>query len=143
MDLGSIARKVADRLSASNPGRLVEFFLSDDLFAYGDDHLLTVMIENLLDNAWKFTEGREKAVVEFDLEQKEGEKVFFIKDNGSGFDMTYVDKLFKPFQRLHQADEFAGTGIGLATVKRIIDRHGGRVWIEGETGKGAVVYFTL
>lgn len=143
VDLSAVARKIVDRLRASHPGRQVEFVLADGLLAFGDEHLVTVMIENLLGNAWKFTEKREKALIEFGTERREGEKIFFVKDNGAGFDMAYVDKLFKPFQRLHKIDEFSGTGIGLATVKRIIDRHGGRVWIEGELGKGTAVYFTL
>ena len=143
VDLTVIARRIADRLRASSPDRQADFVLADGLVAFGDERLLTVVIENLLGNAWKFTEKREKAVIEFGVEQRGDEKVFFIEDNGSGFDMTYVDKLFKPFQRLHQPEEFPGTGIGLATVKRIIDRHGGRVWIEGEIDKGTTVYFTL
>ena len=143
VDLTVIARRIADRLWASHPERKVEFVLADGLVAFGDERLLTVVIENLLGNAWKFTEKREQPVIRFCVDERGKEKVFSIEDNGSGFDMTYVDKLFKPFQRLHQPDEFPGTGIGLATVKRIIDRHGGRVWIEGELGKGTAVYFTL
>lgn len=143
VNLRAMAGKIAERLRASQPTRVVEFVFSDDLFAFGDERLLMIMIENLLGNAWKFTEKRAKAVIEFGVEHRGDGRVFFIRDNGSGFDMTYVDKLFKPFQRLHQVEEFPGTGIGLATVKRIIDRHGGRVWIEGEAEKGASVYFTL
>jgi signal transduction histidine kinase len=143
LDMSAIARQTAERLRVSHPGRQAEFVLAEGLFAFGDERLLTVVIENLLGNAWKFTEKRGKATIEFGQERHEGEKIFFIKDNGAGFDMTYADKLFKPFQRLHKTDEFPGMGIGLATVKRIIDRHGGRVWIEGVTGKGATVYFTL
>ncbi len=143
LDLSAIARRAVERLGASHPGRQAKFVLPEGLSAFGDERLLTVVIENLLGNAWKFTEKREKAMIEFGLEQRGEEKIFFVKDNGAGFDMTYADKLFKPFQRLHKTEEFPGTGIGLATVKRIIDRHGGRVWIEGETGKGTTVYFTL
>jgi len=143
VDLTSVAQKCAERLRASHPGRLADFVLADGLFTFGDEDLLTVMMENLLGNAWKFTGRRGKAVIEFGMERRANGTIFFIRDNGSGFDMTYVDKLFKPFQRLHQTEDFPGTGIGLAIVKRIVDRHGGRVWIEGQPEKGAVVYFTL
>jgi light-regulated signal transduction histidine kinase (bacteriophytochrome) len=143
VELTDIARKIADRLRASHPDRQADFVLAEGLVAFGDEGLLTVVIENLLGNAWKFTEKRGEAVIQFGVEQRGDERVFFIEDNGSGFDMTYVDKLFKPFQRLHQPEEFPGTGIGLATVKRIIDRHGGRVWIKGEIDRGTAVYFTL
>ncbi len=143
VNLRTIAGKIAERLRSSQPGRIVEFVFADGLFTFGDERLLTVVIENLLGNAWKFTEKRERAVIEFGMEPQPDGKLFFVRDNGSGFDMAYADKLFKPFQRLHRAEEFPGTGIGLATVKRIIDRHGGRVWIEGEPERGAVVYFCV
>ncbi len=143
VNLKTIAEKVIERFRASHPKRVAEFVLADDLFVLGDERLLTAMMENLLGNAWKFTEKREKAIIEFGVLNNRDGRVFFIRDNGSGFDMTYVDKLFKPFQRLHQADEFPGTGIGLATVKRIVERHGGSVWIEGEIEKGTVVYFRV
>ncbi len=143
VDLSAIARKVFDNLAALNPARQVETVIADGLKVSGDARLLTIALENLLGNAWKFTERRDKAVIEFGVDYCDDERVFFIKDNGAGFDMTYVGKLFNPFQRLHKAEEFQGTGIGLATVKRIIDRHGGRVWIAGEVGTGTVVYFTL
>jgi light-regulated signal transduction histidine kinase (bacteriophytochrome) len=97
----------------------------------------------LLDNAWKFTGKHDKARIEFGVTQVNNEKAFFIRDDGAGFDMKYVDKLFGPFQRLHKADKFSGTGIGLATVQRIVIRHGGRVWVEAEIEKGATFYFTL
>jgi light-regulated signal transduction histidine kinase (bacteriophytochrome) len=101
------------------------------------------VIENLLGNAWKFTAGRDPARIEFGVEDIEGKPVYFVRDNGAGFDMAYAHQLFKAFSRLHHQDEFTGTGIGLATVYRIIHRHGGRVWAKGEVGKGATFYFTL
>jgi light-regulated signal transduction histidine kinase (bacteriophytochrome) len=100
-------------------------------------------LENLLGNAWKFTSKVQSAVVEFGAEDRDGVTVYFVRDNGSGFDMKYADKLFSPFQRLHSEAEFPGTGIGLATVHRIVDRHGGRVWASGAVGEGATVSFTI
>jgi len=148
VDLSLLTGKIVDRLKKTHPERQAEVIISEGVFASGDEHLLTVVLENLLGNAWKFTERQEKAVIEFGVKEEIGHispirPVYFVKDNGIGFDMTFVDKLFNPFQRLHKIDEFPGTGIGLATVKRIINRHGGDVWIEGEMGKGTTVYFTL
>jgi PAS domain S-box-containing protein len=143
VNLSNIAGKIAARWAKEQPERRVRFAISEGVGAQGDEHLLTVAFENLLANAWKFTEKQDQPLIEFKAEQRNGETVFLVKDNGVGFDMTYVDKLFNPFQRLHREDEFTGTGIGLATVKRVIKRHGGRVWIEGAVGEGATVYFTL
>jgi len=114
-----------------------------DLKTRGDNHLLQVLLENLLSNAWKFTSKHSQARIEFGTTHIKGEQTFFVRDNGAGFDMTYVDKLFTPFQRLHSDREFPGTGIGLATVQRIINRHNGRIWAEAEIEKGATFYFTL
>ena len=102
-----------------------------------------VVVDNLIRNAWKFTSKHATARIELGKQQQNGETVFFVKDDGAGFDMKYADKLFLPFQRLHSIGDFEGTGIGLATVRRIIQRHGGRIWAEGEVEKGATVYFTL
>ncbi len=142
VDLSATAVKIAAHLRESNPGG-TEFVISEGLSATGDERLLTVVIENLFSNAWKFSEKATAPVVEFGTVEIGGERAYFVRDNGAGFDMTYADKLFNPFQRLHKTSEFAGTGIGLATVKRIVNRHGGRVWIESEVGKGTTVYFTL
>jgi light-regulated signal transduction histidine kinase (bacteriophytochrome) len=101
------------------------------------------MLENLLGNAWKFTEKNPRSRIEFGVTQKEGQKVYFVRDDGAGFDMAYADKLFVPFQRLHSASEFSGNGIGLTIASRIIDRHGGRMWAVGQVEKGATFYFTL
>jgi len=143
VDLSAIGRDVAGRLAESSPERPAEFVIADGLAAYGDARLLTVALENLFSNAWKFSEKAARSVIEFGVTHRDNDEVFYVKDNGVGFDMVYAGKLFNPFQRLHRIEEFTGTGIGLATVKRIINRHGGLVWIEGEVGKGATVYFTL
>jgi signal transduction histidine kinase len=142
VDLSATAAKIAAQLRESNPG-VTKFVISEGLSATGDERLLTVVVENLFSNAWKFSEKMTAPVVEFGTVEIGGERAYFVRDNGAGFDMTYADKLFNPFQRLHKTSEFAGTGIGLATVKRIVNRHGGRVWIESEVGKGTMVYFTL
>jgi len=143
VNLTRIARFVIDELQKSQPQRHVEIRIADGLEETADSRLMRIVLENLLGNAWKFTEKQAKAVIEFGCTKEGKKKVYFIRDNGVGFDMAYADKLFAPFQRLHTEDEFPGTGIGLATVRRIIHRHGGKVWTEGKTGKGATFYFSL
>lgn len=142
-DLSMLARQIAEDLKNAEPERRVEFVIADGLIALGDMRLLGILLENLLGNAWKYSARQPRAVIEFGLTQRDGAAAFFVRDNGVGFDMAYVGKLFKPFQRLHSIEDFPGTGIGLALVQRIIQRHTGRVWAEGEVGKGAVFYFTL
>lgn len=137
------AWKIAQSLAESSPERRVKFRIADGLFAECDGHLFSIVLQNLLGNAWKFTQKNAHAVIEFGVLPDADETVYFVGDNGAGFDMAYAGKLFNPFQRVHKADEFPGTGIGLATVKRIVDRHGGRIWMEGWVGKGATVYFTM
>lgn len=141
-DLSSIARNVAERLARAAPDRQVELLVVDQLVAKCDDHLLTIVFENLIGNAWKFTGKRSDARIEIGA-TGQNPCTYFVRDNGAGFDMSYAAKLFGVFQRLHSAAEFEGTGIGLATVQRIIRRHGGRIWAEGEVGCGATFFFTL
>jgi signal transduction histidine kinase len=145
VDLVSLAKEIIEVLRAAEPERNVEFVAGGDIKAYGDVSLLKVALENLLGNAWKFTEREEEARIEFGVGRRPGlpVPVYFVRDNGAGFDQAYSDKLFGAFQRLHGQDEFEGTGIGLATVARIIHRHGGRVWAEGQVGEGATFFFTL
>lgn len=143
VDLSELAHDVASQLRINEPGRRVTFTIVDGLKADGDSRLLRVVLENLIGNAWKYTGKREDAKIEFGALELEGKPVYFVRDNGAGFDMAEADRLFAPFQRLHDKEEFEGSGIGLATVRRIIERHGGRVWAEGEPGKGATFYFTL
>jgi two-component system, NtrC family, sensor kinase len=143
VDLGLLATSVATQLRATQPERHVEFIIPEGVEVMGDPRLLHALLENLLGNAWKFTRERTRAIIELGVLDHAGSPVYSIRDNGAGFDMAHASKLFAPFQRLHAASEFAGTGIGLATVKRIVDRHGGRVWAEGEVDRGAAVHFTL
>jgi two-component system sensor histidine kinase/response regulator len=143
VNLSVITQTIAEELQRSEPGRRVEFLITQGMVVNGDKGLLKVALENLLGNAWKFTGKRSGARISFGVtENKEG-KVYYVRDNGSGFDMTYMNRLFGAFQRLHSASEFPGTGVGLATVQRVVHRHGGQIWAEGEVGKGAVFYFTL
>jgi signal transduction histidine kinase len=139
-DLSAIVRSVAGRL-AQSADHQVELVVPDGLIADGDDGLLTIAFENLLSNAWKFTRMRAKPHIEVGL--CDDERTYFVRDNGAGFDMAYASKLFGMFQRLHSANEFEGTGIGLATVQRIVRRHGGRISAEGAVGRGATFFFTL
>jgi PAS domain S-box-containing protein len=142
-NLSVLAEEIANRLQEIQPERRVKFAIEKDVIANGDPQLLRVLLENLLGNAWKFTGKKSQAKIEFSTERNNGKKAYFIRDNGAGFDMTYANKLFGAFQRLHEATEFPGTGIGLATVQRIINRHGGSIWAEGAVGKGATFHFTL
>lgn len=141
--LGELARSVAERLKAEEPDRNVELRLAPGLMTIGDPRLLRVALENLLGNAWKFTRARAPAIIELGCMRKEGVVVFYVRDNGVGFDPAFAGKLFGVFQRLHTQGEFEGNGIGLATVQRIIRRHHGRIWAEGAVGEGATFYFTL
>jgi PAS domain S-box-containing protein len=143
VDLSELARATAERLRTSQPERNVEFLIAKGLTGTGDDRLLGVVLENLLGNAWKFSRDTPKACIEFGCSRESGQSIFFVRDNGAGFDMAFASKLFGVFQRLHTSNEFEGTGIGLATVQRIIGRHGGRIWAEAKVGEGATFYFTL
>jgi len=143
IDLTALAKTVVAELQGREPQRHVELQIADGLVADGDPGLLRVVLDNLLSNAWKYTAKQPAAKIEFGLEGENGGRGFFIRDNGAGFDMQYAGKLFAPFQRLHGVREFPGTGVGLATVQRIIRRHGGRVWAEAEVNKGATFHFTV
>jgi light-regulated signal transduction histidine kinase (bacteriophytochrome) len=143
VDLSVLARSVAARLEHTQPDRHVELAIQEGLVAEADAALLEVVLENLIGNAWKFTMKRPVARIEFGAQRSGPPLVYFVRDNGAGFDMAYANKLFGVFQRLHAAHEFEGTGIGLATVQRIVRRHGGHVRAEGAVGQGATVYFTL
>jgi two-component system sensor histidine kinase/response regulator len=143
IDLSKMAAKTAEKLRMTKPERRVKFRIIDGIMANGDRNLLQMVLDNLFDNAWKHTVKREEAFIEFGFTEVEGKVAYFVRDNGTGFDMAYADKLFKPFQSLPGTEEFRVEGIGLATVERIIRRHGGRVWAEGEPGKGATFYFSI
>ncbi len=143
VDLSALAGRVADGLRAAHPGRAVEVVLEPGLRADGDADLLRVALENLLGNAWKYTGRHATARIEFGSLPHGGGKAYYVRDDGAGFDPAYADKLFQPFQRLHRPDEFEGHGIGLATVQRVVHRHGGRVWAEGAVERGATFFFTL
>ena len=143
VDLTELAKSTAAEIGRGQPERKVECKIAEGLVARGDRRLLGVVLENLLRNAWKFTRHRAIAHIEFGSKQQNGTRLFYLRDDGAGFDMAYSEKLFGAFQRLHSTNDFEGMGIGLATVARIVRRHGGRVWAEGETDKGATFYFTL
>jgi two-component system NtrC family sensor kinase len=143
IDLSGIASGVAEGLKKKDPDREVQWCIEDQLLVEADSGLMRVVLDNLLGNAWKFTAKVSAARIEVGTEQQEGVTVFFVRDNGAGFNMDYAKKLFSPFQRLHTESEFAGTGIGLATVHRIVDRHGGRIWADSAVDHGATFYFTI
>jgi PAS domain S-box-containing protein len=143
VNISSLVHEIATVLKQINPDRHADFRISEGIGAYADANLLRVVLDNLLGNAWKYTEMRENAVIEFGMLDIDGLPAYYIRDNGSGFDKSDADKIFLPFQRLPRTEKYIGFGIGLATVERIIRRHGGKVWAEGEQDKGATFYFTL
>jgi light-regulated signal transduction histidine kinase (bacteriophytochrome) len=144
VDVSGMCRAIGEELAASDPGRRVELFVEAGMTARGDPQWLRQAFENLLGNAWKFTSKTPRPQIAVGaLPDRSGEIVYYVRDNGAGFAMARADKLFAAFQRLHTADEFPGTGVGLAIVRRIIHRHGGRIWAEAEVGKGATFFFTL
>ncbi|HNP59896.1 MAG TPA: ATP-binding protein [Nitrospirales bacterium] len=142
-DMSAVVRGILDDLQKVEPDRQVECIVANDVFATADPQLLRAVLENLLGNAWKFTQQQAHPRIEFGYGQYKGQAAYFVTDNGAGFDMTYVHKLFGAFQRLHAYTEYPGVGVGLATVHRIIQRHGGQIWAEGVVGKGATFHFTL
>jgi light-regulated signal transduction histidine kinase (bacteriophytochrome) len=144
VDLSVLAQAIVEALRQAEPARQVKFDITPQVTVKADAQLMRVALENLLGNAWKFTAKHPRACIEFGvLLQPDGQPAYLVRDDGAGFDMAYVDKLFGAFQRLHTPAEFSGTGIGLATVQRIIHRHGGHIWAEGAVDKGATFYFTL
>jgi signal transduction histidine kinase len=143
IDLSAMAAEVATELRAAHPDRDVAFRVEPDVAGEGDARLLRVVLHNLIGNGWKYTGKCTEPRVEFGARSENGARVYFVRDNGAGFDMRYADKLFGEFQRLHAQDEFEGTGVGLATARRIVNRHGGRIWAESAVGEGATFYFTL
>jgi light-regulated signal transduction histidine kinase (bacteriophytochrome) len=143
VDLSALASRVMNELHAAAPDRETTFSVQPGLMAHGDAGLLRVAIENLLGNAWKFSRNKKPSRIEFGASETGGETTFFVRDNGVGFEMKYVNKLFGPFERLHSSSEYEGHGIGLATVQRIIHRHGGKAWAQSAPNQGAIFYFTL
>jgi PAS domain S-box-containing protein len=143
VNFSALAQEIAAEMQMQTPQRQVEFEITDNLVANGDGDLIKIALENLINNAFKFTSQRPVAYIHVGQLDQQGESIFYIRDNGAGFSMEYANKLFAPFQRLHGEKEFPGTGIGLATVKRIINRHGGRIWAEAAVNQGATFYFTL
>jgi len=149
VDLSAIALEISAELTRSDPGRLVDFVIDKTPEVLADAGLVRIVLDNLLRNSWKYTSHHPRACIEFgvkqtfDAKQTAGGPVFFVRDDGAGFDPTHADRLFQPFQRLHGKSDFPGTGIGLATVQRILSRHGGSIWAEGAVEKGATFYFDL
>jgi signal transduction histidine kinase len=143
VDLGAMAKQIVADLSEQQPERNLEVRIADPLFADADADLIRIALTNLLSNAFKFTANQPAPRIDFASEKQGDEVVYYVRDNGAGFDMSYVDKVFRPFERLHSQQDFPGTGIGLATVNRAIRRHGGRIWAEASVGNGATFFFTL
>jgi len=143
INLSGLGREIIEELSKASPERKVEISIQPGMKAAGDSKLLRIALLNLLGNAWKYTGKNPSAKIEFACREDEKQPVFYIRDNGVGFDMGHYEKLFTPFMRLHSDDQFTGTGIGLATVRRIILKHGGKIWAQSEAGKGAIFSFTL
>jgi light-regulated signal transduction histidine kinase (bacteriophytochrome) len=143
VNLSGMARELAEELKRSEPARQVKFKIEDGVFAYGDAGLLRVVMGNIIGNAWKYSARNETTTIEFNMMGHEGKQVYFVRDNGTGFDMAEADRIFHPFHRLHSREEYSGHGIGLAMVQRIIQRHGGRVWAEAKPEEGATFYFSL
>ena len=141
--LDSIVKDVISELRPDSEGREVEWKISSLPYVEGDPALLKVIFHNLLSNALKYTRPRSPAIIEIGRDEMDGQPVVFVRDNGVGFNMKYADKLFGVFQRLHRAEDFEGTGVGLATVQRIVQKHGGRIWAHAELDKGATFYFSL
>lgn len=143
LNLSQIGQEVVTELRQRSPEREVEFVIQPEVYAVADRRLIKIVLENLLGNAWKFTGQKDQARIEFGIDTSNSKVCYFVRDNGAGFDMQYANRLFGTFQRLHTETEFEGTGVGLATVQRIINRHGGNIWAEGKVGEGATFYFTL
>jgi light-regulated signal transduction histidine kinase (bacteriophytochrome) len=143
INLSGLAEEIAGELQSSTPERDVHWLITPNLFADADPELLKIVFSNLLGNAWKFTGKRDRAIIEFGCKKSEKELLYYVKDNGAGFDPQYTSKIFIPFQRLHKREEFDGEGIGLSLVQRIIQRHGGTIWAEAKLDEGATIYFKL
>ncbi|MDG5814544.1 ATP-binding protein [Chitinispirillales bacterium ANBcel5] len=143
INMADIAKTLICEFKSAQPNREVEFVIDENLSVRADPQLITIALTNLLSNAWKYTSKKSNGRIEFGKIDKEGKTIYYVRDNGAGFDMSRREKLFEPFSRLHSDSEFVGTGVGLTIVKRVIQRHRGEVWAEGVKGKGAVFYFTL
>jgi len=143
VNISALCEVIAEELRESEPGRQIEFHITKNMIVEGDTNLIRIAMENLLSNSVKYTGKREQAIIYVGVMEQSGEQVYFVRDNGVGFDMTYADKLFAPFQRMHHPRDFPGSGIGLSIVQRIFFRHGGRIWAEAEVDKGATFYFTI
>jgi signal transduction histidine kinase len=143
IDLSAVARTIAGDLQRTDAARQVTFNIEPEVTANGDPRLLRVLLENLIGNAWKYTSRHPTARIDFGRTSEAGESAYFVRDDGAGFDLAYADKLFRPFQRLHTVEEFEGAGVGLATVQRVVRRHGGRIWADAAPEKGATFFFTL
>ncbi len=142
-DLGALAREIVAELREQQPDRNLDVRIAEGLVADADPDFIRIALANLLSNAVKFTGNQAAPRIDFASETRDGEVVYYVRDNGAGFDMMYADRVFRPFERLHSQDEFPGTGIGLATVQRVIRRHGGRIWADAAIGRGATFFFTL